>query len=101
MNREPCGSVSKRIFTRNRAEAYLRQYLTCDHIFAFKVLSFLVGNENLQVIEIALTCGELANGREVLGGGKMEDGTHSNNTKVEQEALQYLDNRASSCLPLC
>jgi hypothetical protein len=65
------------------------------------VLSFLVGNENLQVIEIALTCGELANHLGKSLGKEDEVGAHSNNTKVEQAALQYLDNRASSCLPLC
>ena len=54
-----------------------------------------MGDENLQVIEIALTFGEISN---VPGGW---NSTYNNSTRGEQEALRHLHDHASSSLPLC
>ena len=64
--------------------------------FAFKMLSFLMGNKNLEIIEITLTWRV----ESVTFWSWASAGTYSSSTKVEQGAPRHLGVRASSCQPL-
>ena len=65
------------------------------------MLSFLMGDENLQVIEITLAFEALADvSMEGEGEGGWGD-TYSNNTRDERGAPRRRDGRASSCPPFC